>query len=246
MDVVAGRDPLLSMPVRDTVELHFTVMTQKIVLFGTGSFSQVAHVYFTKDSQYEVVAFTAHEDHIREPIMSGLPVIPFETLEDRFPPDLHSMFVAVGYRDVNRNRTEIYNACKDKGYELISYISSRAVQWGDIEVGDNCFILEHNVLQPFVKIGNNVVLWSGNHVGHHTTIGDNCFIASHAVISGHVTIGNNCFIGVNATLRDGIRVAPECIIGAGAVILKDTVIRGVYKGVGTEHARVTSDRLRSI
>ena len=220
--------------------------THKIVLFGTGSFAQIAHVYLSKDSSYEVVAFTAHEKYISNSSLSGLDVVPFDGLEERFPPDSHAMFVAVGYKDVNRRRTEIYNACKSRGYEMISYISSQTVLWGDLAVGENCFILEHNVLQPFVTIGNNVVMWSGNHVGHHTTIGDNCFISSHSVISGHVTIGNNCFIGVNSTLRDGITVAPECVIGAGAVILNDTVYRGVYKGIGTEPEQVSSDELRRI
>jgi acetyltransferase-like isoleucine patch superfamily enzyme len=37
-----------------------------------------------------------------------------------------------------------------------------------------------------------------------------------------------CFIGVNATLRNSIEIAPETLIGAGAVIMKDTVERGVY------------------
>ena len=91
----------------------------------------------------------------------------------------------------------------------------------DHPVGENTFIFEANVIQPFVKIGDNVVMWSGNHIGHHTHIASHCFIASHAVISGHVTIGESCFIGVNATLRDGIDIAPRCVIGAGAVVLAD-------------------------
>lgn len=220
--------------------------TRRIVIFGTGSFAQVAHVYLSKDSPYEVVAFTATEEHIKAPTLSGLQVVPFEHLEETFPPDTYAMFVAVGYSEANRGRTEIYHAARSKGYELISYTNSQAVRWDGIEVGDNCFIFENNVLQPFVRIGNNVVMWSGNHIGHHTSIGDNCFIASHAVISGHVTIGNNCFIGVNATIRDGITVAHECVIGAGAVILRDTISKGVYKGVETAPASVTSDKLRRI
>ncbi len=219
-------------------------MTRKVVIFGTGDFAQVAYVYLTADSPYEVVAFTAHEQYITEPTLFGLDVVPFERIEERFPPDTHDMLAAVGFTKVNRARTEVYHLCKSKGYTLISYINSKAVHWDHIEVGDNCFIFENNVIQPFVKIGNNVVIWSGNHIGHHSVIGDNCFIASHAVISGKVVIGNNCFIGVNATFRDGVRVAPECVIGAGATILKDTVEKGVYKGVNSEPAAYKSDELR--
>src|SRR5258706_14407064 len=173
-----------------------------VVLFGTGDFAQVAYVYLTQDSPYKVVAFTAHREFITDSSILGIEVVPFEEIEQRFPPSEYAMFIAIGFKKVNRVRTQMYNLCKAKGYELITYINSKATHWGHIEVGDNCFIFENNVIQPFVKIGNNVIIWSGNHIGHHSLIGNNCFIASHVVISGKVTIGDGCFIGVNATFRD--------------------------------------------
>jgi sugar O-acyltransferase (sialic acid O-acetyltransferase NeuD family) len=217
---------------------------KKVVLFGTGDFAQVASVYLSQDSPYELAAFTVHQEYITDSELLGLPIVPFETLKEQYPPDSHAMFVAIGFKGVNRVRREIYELCKSQGYELISYINSKAIQWGQIEVGDNCFIFENNVIQPFVKIGNNVIIWSGNHIGHHSTIEDNCFIASHVVISGKCTIGNSSFVGVNATFRDGIKVAPGCVIGAGATILKDTIEKGVYKSVNTEPASIKSDQLR--
>lgn len=203
----------------------------KVVIFGTGSFAEVAYYYLTKDSPYEVVAFTADKEFITGEKKSGLPVVSFEEVEKLYPPDEFKMFVAIAYSKVNKVREEKYNQAKEKGYELISYISSKAIVWDNVETGDNCFIFEANVIQPFVKIGNNVIIWSGNHIGHHTTIGDHCFIASHAVISGHCKIEPYCFIGVNATLIDGITIAKECIIGADAlIIVKDTQKGGVYGG----------------
>ena len=135
---------------------------------------------------------------------------------------------------MNRARRQVYELCKQKGYELISYVSSRADRAAEVELGDNVFVFENNVLQPFVRIGCNVILWSGNHIGHDATIEDHCFIASHAVISGHVTIGESSFVGVNATIRDGVNVAADCVIGAGALIMEDTERGGVYPVRGTE------------
>ena len=78
---------------------------------------------------------------------------------------------------------------KSLGYELVSYVSSRCSFLSQYPPGDNCFILEDNTVQPFVRIGSNVTLWSGNHIGHDSVIGDHCFISSHVVVSGHVSIG---------------------------------------------------------
>ena len=220
-------------------------MVNKLILFGTGHFARVAYVYLSKDSPYVVHAFTVHGNYIRETECMGLPITPFENLEATYPPDQYAMFVAVGYRRVNKARAEIYETCKRKGYKLITYVSSKATHWGEVEIGDNCFIFENNVIQPFVKIGNDVILWSGNHIGHDSTIEDHCFIASHAVISGGVTIGPYCFVGVNATIRDGISVAPEGVIGAGAFIARDTTPHAVYRGRRTRPWKRASTELKS-
>jgi sugar O-acyltransferase (sialic acid O-acetyltransferase NeuD family) len=219
---------------------------KKVVMFGTGDFARVAYFYLCEDSPYEIVAFTVHEQYMADDRFLGLEVVPFERLEQPYPPEEYAMFVAIGYTRVNKARAEVYEICKSKGYELITYINSKATHWGQTEIGDNCFIFEENVIQPFVKIGNDVIMWSGNHIGHDSTIGDHCFIASHAVISGNVKIGPYCFIGVNATFRDGVTVAPECVIGAGALIVKDTEEKGVYKGHKSEPASYDSTELRGI
>ena len=181
-----------------------------------------------------------HERYIESQDLLGLPVVPFEELEERHPASRCSMFVAVGFSGANRTRRTVYEECKAKGYELISYVNSKAIHWGEVALGDNCFVFEANVIQPFVRIGSNVIVWSGNHIGHHSRIGDHCFIASHAVISGNVTIGEESFVGVNATFRDGVTVAPRCLIGAGALIMKDTQEGAVYSVRGTEPREIKS------
>jgi sugar O-acyltransferase (sialic acid O-acetyltransferase NeuD family) len=215
-----------------------------VVLFGVGDFARVAHVYLTQDSPYEIAAFTVDEQYLDATDISGVPVVPFEELERTHPASDFAMFVAIGFSRVNKTRAELYHRCKSRGYELISYISSEAHLITDVPMGDNCFVFEANVLQPFVRLGSNVVLWSGNHIGHDSTIGDHVFIASHAVISGNCTVGDSCFVGVNAAIRDGITVAPDCVIGAGAVVMKDTSQGDVLAVRGTEPLPKKSWELR--
>jgi sugar O-acyltransferase (sialic acid O-acetyltransferase NeuD family) len=209
-------------------------MKEEVIIFGTGDIGQIAHFYFTHDSSYKVIAFTANESFIQEKTLLGLPVIPFETIESKYSPKEYKMFVALSYRGTNKIRAAKYIEVKKKGFKLASYICSKSVYWGDTEIGDNCFIFENQTIQPFVKIGNNVTMWSGNHIGHHSIIEDHCFISSHVVISGHVHIEPYCFLGVNATIRNGITIATDCVIGAGATIVKDTIAKGVYIGNAAE------------
>ena len=84
------------------------------------------------------------------------------------------------------------------------------------EIGNNCFILEDNTIQPFTRIGNDVMMWSGNHIGHHGEIKDHVLFTSHVVLSGHCIVEPYCFFGVNATVREFARLGQGSFIATGA------------------------------
>lgn len=193
----------------------------KLVIIGDSAFAEIAYEYFTHDSAFQVVAFAVERQYIKRQSLFGLPVVEFETLEQKFAPAEHSFFAANVYTQKNRLRTRLYLAAKEKGYAPASYISRHAFVWHNVKLGEHCFIFENNVVQPFVTIGDNVVLWSGNHIGHHSTINDHCFVSSHVVVSGFCKLGKSCFMGVNATVANNLTIGDDCIVGAGALILSD-------------------------
>lgn len=212
----------------------------KIVIFGAGKIADEAYFYLTNDSPHEVVAFTVDGAHLTDKEKLGLPVIPFEEAERLYPPGEFKMFVSVGYQNLNKFRAQKYEEAKAKGYELISYVSSRASNFGGAEIGDNCFILEFVTIQPCARVGNNVFLWSGNHVGHHASVGDHCYIAGNVVISGSTRIEPYCFVGVSATLGHEITIGAESFIGAASLITKDVSPQSVYVTADTPKFRLDS------
>jgi sugar O-acyltransferase (sialic acid O-acetyltransferase NeuD family) len=201
---------------------------KKVVIIGNTSNARLAKFFFLTDSEYDTAAFSVNREYITSEEFEGLPVVALEDITSKYPPSEFEAFVAVGYTNMNKIREQLYNQCKDMGYKMANYISSRSTFLTQYPPGDNCFILEDNTIQPYAKIGNNVVLWSGSFIGHDVTIEDHNFIASQVAVSGFVTIKRNCFIGTNATLRDAITIAPETLIAAGAIIMKDSVEKGVY------------------
>ncbi len=217
---------------------------KKMVIFGAGSLARLAHIHFSNASQYEVAAFTVNEEYLKETKIFGLDVVAYEQIETTHPPDAFSMFVAIGYRRVNRARAEIYGDCKTKGYELVSCIRPEIIGPEHVKVGDNCLIMPNTIVQPFAEIGNDVIIWGGSCIGYQSRIGDHCYIAPAAVIAGNVEIGQYCFVGANATIRDGLTIAPHCVIGAGAVILKDTERERVYRPQSAEMLPYSSSELR--
>lgn len=205
------------------------IMKNKVIIFGTLDTAELAHWYLTNDSKYEVVAFTVNKEYIKEELFRGLPVIPFEELEILYPPDKFLFFAPMSGIKMNNIRKKIYEEGKKKGFKFISYISSRATTCGN-KIGDNCFILEDNTLQPFTEIGNNVVMWSGNHIGHHGKIEDHVFFTSHVVLSGHCHVKERAWFGVNSTIKDGLTIGEGSLIAMGSVVTKSTHDDGFYLG----------------
>ena len=205
-------------------------MPKPLVLVGAGEFAQIACEYFEHDSDYDVVAFCVERAYLAQTTLADRPVLAYEDLEAYYPPSEVELFVAIPATQLNRLRTRLYQEGKRRGYRFATYVSSRAFVWRNAQLGENSFIFENNVIQPFVRIGNNCILWSGNHIGHRTVLHDNVFVASHAVISGYCQIGEHCFIGVNSAFNDGVKVAPDCVVGSGALVVRDTEPGKVYVG----------------
>jgi sugar O-acyltransferase (sialic acid O-acetyltransferase NeuD family) len=216
----------------------------KVIIFGVQDFAQLAHFYLTHDSAHEVVAFSVNEEYLpADGMFCGLPVVPFERVEDLHPPSEARFFAPMSPKKMNRLRESVYNQIRAKGYEMISYVSSRATVFSGVPIGDNCFILEDNTIQPFSAIGNDVVLWSGNHIGHHSVIGDHVSFTSHVVLSGHCTVEPFSFLGVNATVRDGVRIAEGSLIAMATAVQNDTEPWGVYRGNPARKSDVPSHQL---
>jgi sugar O-acyltransferase (sialic acid O-acetyltransferase NeuD family) len=202
----------------------------KVIIFGVLDTAELAHYYLTHDSEHEVAAFTINRQYIEHDSFKGVPVVAFEDVETIFSPSEYSFFAPMTGRNMNRNREGIYNEAKAKGYQFISYISSRATIFDKSVIGENCFILEDNTIQPFTTVGNNVVMWSGNHIGHHGQVKDHVFFTSHVVLSGHCVVESYSFFGVNSTIRDYTPIAQGTLVGMASAITRETEEWGIYIG----------------
>jgi sugar O-acyltransferase (sialic acid O-acetyltransferase NeuD family) len=224
----------------------YNFKVKKLVIFGASEIAELANYYFTTDSEHTVAGFTVDGGYKASDTFLGKPLVSFEGIQDEFPPNLYDLFVALSYTDMNELRKAKYQEAKRLGYKLVSYVSSHSTILNDSQIGDNCFILEDNTIQPSVIIGNYVTLWSGNHIGHHSIIQDHVFISSHVVVSGGVVVEESCFLGVNATLRDHIVIGSKTLIGAGSTIMKSTDPFSVFAPKPTEMRDIRSDQIRKI
>ncbi|MHA7865544.1 acetyltransferase [Flagellimonas marinaquae] len=211
----------------------------KAIIYGIGRFAEYVSYVISNDSKYEIIGFCIDQKLMGSDIeFSGLPLVAFETVEDVFRPQNHKMFIAVGD---NAIRAHKFQQAIDKGYSFLSYISSKSNVWDDLTYGQNVFVSEDSVIQPYVTIADNSLL-IGARVAHHSVIGKHSLL-SGCLLGGSVVIGNNCFLGLNTTVKQGVCVGDNNMIGMGCIISKNTKDYEVYR-VGDHTVRSAVPRSR--
>jgi len=205
---------------------------KKLIICGTGAQSELAYIYFSKDSDYEVVAFTIEQAYLRETHLLGLPVFPFEEIEKYISPEEADMYIAIGPIKLCSVMEHFCIAAKGKGYTLASYCPTVVKNYFEPSYGENCFIDHVAQFHPLVKIGNGVTIMNSE-IAHHSEIGDFSFLTC-AMLGGRVIVEDHVFIGMKTVIKEGVRIGKGSIIGMGCVITKDVEPYSVYSVSGTK------------
>lgn len=215
---------------------------KNLIIFGNGKIADVVYYYAKNECNFNVIAFTADRDFISDNKLHDLPVIPFDEIKSHYKPEDYSMFIAIGYQDLNRLREAKYLLAKKMGYEIVSVVSPESKLPETVKYGENCFIMPPSLIHPEVEIGNNTFVWSGAMIGHHTTIGNNCWLTSCTNISGVVNVGNNCFFAVNSTVGHGVNIGNDCFLGANTLVTKNLADKKVVIEESSKVFRLESDQ----
>lgn len=106
----------------------------------------------------------------------------------------------------------------------------------DAEIGENCNICAHVLIENKVIVGNNVTIKSGVQLWDGVTIEDNVFVGPNVAFTNELVprsklydsskikntlIKKGATIGANATIIPGIEIGKYAFIGAGSVVTKN-------------------------
>jgi len=219
-------------------------MSEKLVIYGSGQMAEVAYARFRQDARYRIVGFTVDEAHRHSAEMFGLPVVPFESIEQEFPAAAVRLFIAVGPVQNNQIRAERFRLARRLGYGFASFVSPHAIVDPDVRLGENCSVGEGAVVMPYAQVGDDVRIGSASVIGHHCALEDHCYLAVNCILAGSVRIGARAFLGASVTIRDGVSIGEGCVIGAGATIVRDTAPNTVHVAPDSIQLSVTGDRIR--
>lgn len=211
---------------------------RKLFIYGIGRLAEYASYVFAIDSDYDVKGYCMEKVYLQKHQPKDSEIKVYEEIFELLQKENYFLFIAVGN---NLLRERIYKVAKVNGFKMATYISSKASTWPNLETGENCFIDEGCVLQPFITIEDNTILFTSQ-IGHHTRIGKHVLI-SGSKTGGNVHIGNHCYIGLNASIKQNLKISNNCVIGMGCIIEKNISTPSVYTHKGTTKRNLDPDQI---
>lgn len=215
-----------------TLQLDYerVIIMDKIVIFGATQFSSMLHQIIERESAAKIVAYTINENYISDKSIkhyNKYPLVPFEEIENIYPPSDYKILNSIGYLKMNSIRQSTTGNCINKGYEIFSFISKDARVFSDLN-GIGNIVLPGAFIGYDVEVGNSNIFYTGCLLTHHVKVKNNSFIAAGCTIGGYVTIGSNCFLGLNSTIKNRVNINDYSLVGASTYISKDTEAYSVY------------------
>ena len=195
---------------------------KNIVMFGANDLGRLLKFYLEDDHDpRSVAAFTMDCAYIQKDVFEGLPVVPFDEVQDKYPPESYEIMIAVGNSRMNDVRKKVFLECKEKGYTVASYYHS-SCSIHSHEIGEGNILLENCLVYPYAKIGRGNLMWDHVLISHDCTVGDFNTFSSYADLCGYVSIGNNGYFGKHCIINEHSQIADYTLVGAAAYAKKVT------------------------
>lgn len=134
--------------------------------------------------------------------------------------------------------------CKSTNIGKDTNIWQYCVIFPEAQIGDNCNICAHVLIENDVTVGNNVTVKSGVQLWDGITVEDNVFIGPNVTFTNDLfprskvhskeyaktIIKKGASIGANSTIVCGHTIGENAMIGAGSVVTHDVPAGEVWYG----------------
>ena len=193
---------------------------ENLIIVGVSTTARHVFSFVKMYELYNIIGFAVNSQYKTCDEFCGLPVYTLEHLKDECKEQEFSVFVAVLWNHLNRDRKEMYEMCKSYNYKMVNIISPYAIIRGNIK-GDNCWIHDYAIIQNEAQLESDIAIMAYTLIGADTHVASHCFFGARSLLGGGSSIGEQSFVGLNATIFDDTCIGQKCLIGACTVVKRN-------------------------
>lgn len=197
-------------------------VSSKVIIFGAKEFEKRLKYYIETYSNDKVAAFCVDREYIENDRFCEVPVVAFDEIEEKYPPETYVALVGIGYKNMNSIRAQKTGELQKKHYKLYDFIHPTAAVDPSVILGGGNIVLSNVTIEYNSRIGCGNIFESGTVISHECQVGDFNYFSPGVISGGKVLIGDNCFFGLNATIRSAIKVESYAFAGAGSYLNDNT------------------------
>jgi len=121
----------------------------------------------------------------------------------------------------NRERHRQIEACRRRGFELVSAIHPTAIILDDAKIAPGVWINAGSMIGYKAEIEAGVIVNSGAQIDHHNVLRACCQVDPGVVTAGFVALGDCSHIHTGAVIINRVEIGADAVIGAGSVVLEN-------------------------
>lgn len=201
---------------------------EKLIIVGISTTAVHAYDFIKMYELYDVIGFAVNQEYRTCDTFCGLPVYSIEDLHQQIEDQNFSVFVALLWNRLNKDRKNLYDSLKREGYKFANLISPHAIIRGKL-LGDNCWIHDYVIIQSNAQLHSNIAVMAYTLIGADTVVNSHCFFGAKSVLGGGSRVGEQCFIGINAIIFDETTIGNKCIVGACTAVKRNIPDYSLYK-----------------
>ena len=130
-------------------------------------------------------------------------------------------FIAIGHSKGLEYRGNLFVQIASIGFKIPSVFSPISYVSKHSSVGQGTIIMHGAKINVSVNVGDNCIINTHSLIEHGSLIGNNCHISTGAIINGDVRIGANTLIGSGAIIKEGVTIGSNVRIGMGVTVRKN-------------------------
>lgn len=196
-------------------------MANQLIIIGVSTTAKQVYDFVVEYDLFEVKGFAVNAQYKTSDFFCGLPVYDIEELKQVYDIDRIYIFVAILWNRLNKDRRNVYEKLKKRGFRFANLVSPSARIRGKLS-GDNCWIHDYVVVQSDAEIKEDCMLMAFSLIGAFSKMEAHCFMGTKSTIAGNCHIGEQTFIGMNCTIFDDTTIGKKCLLGACTAVKRNT------------------------